>query len=162
MNIGPLKITVSQCTAGIYLRWWFNGWHHFLFTNGYEITMKTESQDIITTQYFSVISKIERDTRITSDYAYHISLHGIQPGDIEGFTNLLLAERVEQYEGGIWREVDVTRGNILSKMKGRPVIYLSSTLPAKKSRGPHPYIRNPLNYISGILFVTWMTRRSFQ
>ena len=118
MNIGPLKITVSQCTAGIYLRWWFNGWHHFLFTNGYEITMKTESQDIMTTQYFSVISKIERDTRITSDYAYHISLHGIQPGDIEGFTNLLLAERVEQYEGGIWREVDVTRGEHLIKDEG--------------------------------------------
>lgn len=101
---------VSRCTEGVYLRWWFNGWHYFNFTNGYEIEMQTESQDVQVTNYFSVISKIERDTRITSEYSYRISLEGIQPDDIAGFTGLLLAEQVEQYESGVWRVVQITRG----------------------------------------------------
>lgn len=118
MNICLKKILVSDCTDGIYLRWWFNGWHHFNFTNGYEIEMKTESMGIQVSQYFSVISKIERDTRIKSEYAYKVTLHGITTGDIAGFTGLLLAEKVEQYELGVWREVDITRGNHIVREEG--------------------------------------------
>lgn len=71
--------------------------------------MQTESLGTHVTNFFSLISKIERSTRITSEYAYRVSLDGIRSEDIAGFTGLLLAERVEQYEGGLWREVDITR-----------------------------------------------------
>jgi hypothetical protein len=109
------KIFVSRCNVGIYLRWWFNGWHYFNFTNGYEIEMNTESLGFQTTNFFSMISKIETDTKISTLYSYRVTLHGITAGDIAGFTGLLLAEMVEQYEGGIWREVDITRGTHLIK-----------------------------------------------
>lgn len=109
------KIFVSQCTTGVYLRWWFNGWHYYNFTNGYQIQMDTASQDIQVSQLYSVISKIERDTRIKSEYSYQITLHGIQPENIAGFTGLLMAEKVEQLESGVWREVWVTRGDHLIK-----------------------------------------------
>lgn len=112
------RIMVSRCTEGVYLRWWFNGWHYFNFTNGYEIEMQTASMDIQVTNFFSVISKIERDTRITSEYRYKISLHGIRADDIAGFTGLLLAEKAEQYEDGVWREVEITRGEHLIKEEG--------------------------------------------
>lgn len=118
IKVGAIKILISNCVAGIYLRWWFNGWHYFNFTNGYEIALKTESKDTQVTRMFSRISKIERPTRITADYSYQVTLEGISSRNIPGFTGLLLAERVEQYEGGIWREVDLTRGDHLIKDAG--------------------------------------------
>jgi len=112
------KILISRCTDGIYLRWWFNGWHYFNFTNGYEIEMNTAEMDYQVLNFFSVISKIERATRITSEYSYKVTLHGITPENIAGFTGLLLAEYVEQYELGEWREVKITRGEHLIKEPG--------------------------------------------
>ena len=110
IKIGAIKVFISNCTVGIYLRWWYNGWHYFLFTNGYEIQMRTESMGTQTTRFFSVISKIERPTKLKAEYFYKVTLEGIYPKDIEGFTGLLMAERVEQYEGNLWREVEITRG----------------------------------------------------
>ena len=114
------RIIISECKVGVYLRWWYNGWHYFNFTNGYVITMTTESMGSQVTNMFSRISKIERDTKIKSGYAYQITLEGITAGNIPAFTGLLLAEKVEQYEGIIlpsatimtysWREIEVTRG----------------------------------------------------
>jgi len=118
MNIIKTKIWVTNCIAGIYLRWWYNGWHYWNFSNGYEIELITESMGIQVTNYFSVISKIERDTRIKSEYAYKVTVQGIHPLDIAGFAGLLMAEMVEQYEGGLWREVLITRGDHLIKHEG--------------------------------------------
>lgn len=115
ISVGPIKVKINKCVEGIYLRWWFNGWHYYNFTNGYQISMATESMDIQVSQLYSVISKIERDSRIKSEYAYQVTLHGIQPEQIAGFTGLLMAEMVEQLEGGVWREVDITRGDHLIK-----------------------------------------------
>lgn len=115
MRIGTATILISRCTPGVYLRWWFNGWHYFNFQNGYEVTMKTESLDMQVTRMFSVVSKVERPTRIKSEYSYNIILEGISAANIPGFMGLLMAEKVEQYEGGIWREVEVTRGDHLIK-----------------------------------------------
>jgi hypothetical protein len=80
--------------------------------------MQTESQGVQVLNFFSVISKVERSTRIRSEYSYQVTLHGITPGNIQGFTGLLLAERVEQYESGVWREVEITRGEHLIKEPG--------------------------------------------
>jgi hypothetical protein len=113
MKISLKKILVSKCNEGIYLRWWFNGWHYFNFTNGYEIEMQTASSDIQVSNFFSSISKIERDTQIKSTYSYQVTLHGITAENISGFTSLLMAEKVEQYEDLVWREVDITRGEHL-------------------------------------------------
>lgn len=97
IRTGAIKVLISKCTTGIYLRWWWNGWHYFLFTNGYEIVMNTESMGTQVTRMFSVISKIERPTRIKSGYSYWITLEGITPGNIGAFVGLLLSEKVEQW-----------------------------------------------------------------
>jgi hypothetical protein len=100
---------------GIYLRWWFNGFHYWYFPNGYEISMVTESMDTQVTNMFSRISKIERATRYKVNYSYNIVLEGITEGNIHAFEGLLLAEKVEQFENLKWYEVEITRGEHVIK-----------------------------------------------
>jgi len=96
MRIGELTLNISHCTAGIYLRWWFNGWHYYNFQNGYDVSMVTESLGTQTSRMFSRISKVERPTKLKAEYAYQVTLEGISKENILGFTGLILAERVEQ------------------------------------------------------------------
>ena len=99
MKIGAVKILVNECQAcetGVYLRWWFNGWHYWNFLNGYQMTIKTESMGTQTTNFFSFIFKIERPTRLKSEYSYKITLERINAKDIEEFNGLLIAEKVQQ------------------------------------------------------------------
>jgi len=132
MRIGAIRIPISRCTTGVYLRWWFNGWHYFNFVNGYEITMKTESMGTQTTRFFSVISKVERPTRLKAEYSYLITVEGIAPRNIGGFTGLILAEKVEQYEDGVWREVEVIRGNHLIRDAGEQGFEITFTVTRKE------------------------------
>jgi hypothetical protein len=118
--ISTKRINISHCAVGVYLRWWFNGWHYFNFTNGYEISMRTESMDTQVTQMFSVISKIEHPTKLKTEYSYRINVDGIRPQDVAGFTGLLLAEKVEQYEDSVWREVEITRGSHIVREDNSP------------------------------------------
>jgi hypothetical protein len=115
MKIGPLRINVSDCTPGVYLRWWFNGYHYFNFQNGYEIIMQTDSLDTHTTRMFSRISKVQHNTKIETEYSYRITLEGISTDNTSAFVGLLLSEKVEQFEDAIWREVKITRGDHLIK-----------------------------------------------
>jgi len=115
MKIGPVTILISECTEGIYLRWWFNGFHYFNFQNGYEIIMQSESLDTQVTRMFSRVSKVERPTKLDAEYSYQVTLSGITAANIGGFTGLLMAEKVEQYEGGKWYEIEITRGDHLIK-----------------------------------------------
>ena len=118
MQTGPITIKINTCNAGIYLRWWFNGWHYYAFQNGYEKVMQSESMDTQVTKMFSIISKIERPTKLKAKYSYSVTLSGISSLDIPGFTGLLLAEKVEQYENSKWYEVEITRGDHLIKNAG--------------------------------------------
>lgn len=102
-------IRIESLNTGIYLRWYFNGWHYYCFTNDSETEMITESVGKMTKQLFSRISKIEVDTKINTTYKYKVNVTGITPGNIEGFNGLVLAERVDQYESGTWREVNISR-----------------------------------------------------
>jgi len=115
MKVGPVTIKISECTEGIYLRWWFNGFHYFNFQNGYEIVMQSESLDTQVTRMFSRVSKVERSTKLDAEYSYQVILKGITAANIGGFTGLLMAEKVEQYEGVKWYEVEITRGDHLIK-----------------------------------------------
>lgn len=117
--IKEIRIPVKRCTNGIYLRWYYNGWHYYCFTNEYEITMQTESAGIQVMQVFSRISKTEIDTKISSKYSYHVTVTGISDENIEGFHGLLLAEKVEQYETQ-WYEVEITRGLFKTLEAGKP------------------------------------------
>lgn len=118
--ISLIKIPVIHCTAGVYLRWYFNGFHYFNFMNGFEISMRTESMGTQVTNFFSVVSKIERPTKLKAEYSYHIVLEGITTENMEGFAGLLMAERVDQYEGGLWYEVEITRGDHLIRDENAP------------------------------------------
>ena len=116
--IEPIKILINYCTQGVYLRWWFNGWHYFNFQNKHDVSSTTEHSGIQVTNYFSIISKIERPTRIKNKFDYSVSIEGLKVEDLNGFTGMLLSERVEQYEDSVWREVDLTRGQHLIKEEG--------------------------------------------
>ena len=152
MKIGAIKILISECTEGIYLRWWFNGWHYFNFTNGYDITMQTESMGTQTTRFFSVISKIERPTRLKSEYAYSVVIEGIPAYNVGGFLGLLMAEKVSQLEGGIWREVDITRGSHILKSQGQPGYELTFEITRKEIPGSSSVYHKSLRlYIGDIL-----------
>ena len=108
MNI---TVKVSRyVTAGIYLRWWFNGWHYCYFLNNYEVVMSFQRGDVHTFQSYSVISRVERITRVTSKYAYKLAVEGIPADMLDGYASILMAERVDQYENNAWYEVDLTRG----------------------------------------------------
>ena len=89
------RVNISRCAVGVYLRWWYNGWHYYNFTNGYDIAMNTDSMDTQITQMFSVISRIEHPTQLKAEYSYTITISGIQPQNVSGFTGLLMAEKVE-------------------------------------------------------------------
>ena len=82
--------------------------------------MNTESMDTQITQMFSVISRIEHPTKLKAEYSYKINVDGIHPQNVAGFTGLLMAEKVEQYEGAIWREVEITRGNHIIREDNSP------------------------------------------
>jgi len=116
--IGKFRININYCTEGVYLRWWFNGWHYFNFQNGYDVSATTEHMGIQVTNYYSIISKVERPTRIKNQFDYSVTIEGLKIEDLPGFTGMLLSERVEQYEDLVWREVDLTRGDHLIKESG--------------------------------------------
>lgn len=130
--ISTISIPISRCTTGVYLRWWYNGYHYFNFTNGYEITMQTESMGTQIVRMFSRISKVERPTKLKAEYSYQITLEGITAGNIPGFEGLLLAERVEQYESGIWREVEITSGEHVIKDESVPGYILNFEITRKE------------------------------
>ena len=120
MQIGEIRIPVINCSEGVYLRWFFNGWHYFLFQNHYEIEMQTDDMGIQVTQFFSLISKIEKPTRIKSVYSSKITLENIPVYNVAGFTGMLLAEKVEQYEDSVWREVFIKRGAHVIRQEAAP------------------------------------------
>ena len=150
--IKMIRIPISRCASGIYLRWYFNGWHYFNFTNGYEVTMKTESMDTQVTNLFSRISKIERATKLKAEYSYQVTLEGILSENINGFTGLLLAEKVEQYEDLIWREVEITRGAHLIKDQNAPAYILNFEITRKElPNAPAVFQKSLYLYIGEIL-----------
>jgi hypothetical protein len=177
MRVGAIKVIVSNCITGIYLRWWFNGWHYFNFTNGYEIVMNTEAMDTQVTKMFSVISKIERPTRLKTEYSYQIILEGITAPNIGGFTGLLMAEKVEMYEGslnmvtadttlitadsdltvdsfggGLWREVELTRGSHKIRDAGAPGYILSFEITRKELvNSASVYLKSLRLYLGDVL-----------
>jgi len=149
--ISEIKININRCTNGIYLRWWFNGWHYFLFNNKYEIQMRTESMDTQTLQVYSTISKLERPTKLKSEYFYQVEVSGITAGNIDGFNSLLMAEKVEQYETG-WYEVDITRGKFTLKEEAAPGYSLTFEITRKElPNTPAVFQKSQLLYIGDTL-----------
>lgn len=157
MKIGEVNITypnyfrvnISRCTLGVYLRWWYNGWHYYNFTNGYDISMNTESMDAQITQMFSVISHIEYPTKIKTDYSYKITIDGVQPQNIKGFTGLLMAEKVEQYEDLIWREVKIIRGNHVIREDSSPGYKLEFEITRKELANTSSVYQEPIKLYIG-------------
>ena len=114
--------------------------------------MRTENMDIQVTRMFSVISKIERPTKLRAEYAYQITLSNITPGDIPGFTGLLLAERVEQYENSTWYEVDITRGDHLLQMPDSPLYFFDFEIRRKDRSLTSTLYQKPIKlYVGDVL-----------
>lgn len=150
--ITQIRIPIVHCTEGIYLRWYYNGFHYYNFRNGYEVVMKTESMDTQILRVFSVISKIERPTKLKSEYSYRVEIEGIPATMIDGFTGLLMAEKVEQYEGSKWYEVDITRDEHNIKEEGAPGYKLSFEITRKElPNTPAVFQKTQLLYIGDTL-----------
>jgi hypothetical protein len=123
---------VQQPCDGIYLRWWFNGWHYYNFTSRQDVAMTSDVADVQVTEVFSVISRVERATKIKTTYKYKAAMEGIRPAELDGFANLLIAERVDQFEGAVWREVDVTRGTITLREDDAPAYVIEFEVTRKE------------------------------
>ncbi len=137
---------------GIYLRWYYNGWHYYYFQNKREVVMSTSSMDKQITQVYSVISRIERATKITAEYSYMVALENISEGDIDGFAGLLIAEKVEQYDGGVWYEVDITRDSIPIMVEGATRYSLEFEITRKEMPNTPAVYQKRMNfYISDTL-----------
>lgn len=106
-----VRIDISECSAGIYLRWWFNGYHYYNFHNYYEIDLQTATMDSFVSDAFSRISKTTSPTKVKAGYSYQVTQEGISEGNADAFKSLLLSETVDQYEDGEWRGVDILRGD---------------------------------------------------
>jgi len=151
--ITPIRIPIMPGgSEGIYLRWWFNGWHYFNFVNSFEVTMKATVLDVMTTRVFSVISRIERPTKIETEYSYTVRLEGISQADIDGFANLLIAEKVEQYSSGKWYEVDLTRGEKTIREEATPAYVMEFEITRKElPETPAVFQRTTLFYVGDTL-----------
>ncbi|MDX9789246.1 MAG: FISUMP domain-containing protein [Flavobacteriaceae bacterium] len=99
--IRPVKVSVDNCNEGIYLRWWFNGWHYYLFKNNYDVKLKVTHSDVQVKNNFSVISKTETASGIKETYSTTVTA---EVQSIQGFTGLLMAECVEMFAGK-WIEI---------------------------------------------------------
>jgi hypothetical protein len=114
--------------------------------------MKTESLGTQVTRLFSVISKIERPTKLKAEYSYQITLEGITPGNVRVFTELLIAEKVEQYENTKWYEVDITRGEHLIKEENSPGYILNFEITRKElPNTPSVYLKTQKLYCGDTL-----------
>jgi len=153
MQIGEIHIPISYCTdIGIYLRWWYNGWHYWLFTKDYQITMQTGTKDVMVKQLFSRISKIERATELKAEYSYRVIIKGIPSYNIPGFLGLLHAEFVEQYENSKWYEVEITRGDHLIQEITDPAYRFEFEITRKELSQTSTLLRQNLKlYINDIL-----------
>jgi hypothetical protein len=146
------RIPIVRCTTGVYLRWWFNGWHYYLFANNYEVVMQAEAMDTMTQQVYSVISKIERPTKMKATYSYVIAVEAMTAAQLAGFTGLLLAERVEQYEDYVWREVDVTRRAHTIRDEDAPAFAMEFEVTRKElPNTPAVYQKSQYLYLGDVL-----------
>lgn len=82
--------------------------------------MQASAVDVMITNMFSAISKVQVATKVDTDYAYVISVHGVTTEQMDGLVGVLTAEKVEQYEGGEWYEVKITRGQHTLKEAAAP------------------------------------------
>ena len=153
MQIGEIRIPISYCSdIGIYLRWYYNGWHYWLFTKDYQISLQTEHNDVQSKQIFSRISRIELPTGLKAEYSYRVIMEGIPSINIPGFTGLLLAEKVEQYENNKWYEVEITRGDTLIQGIDDPCYRLEFEITRKELSETSTLFRQDIKlYINDIL-----------
>jgi hypothetical protein len=144
---------------GVYLRWWYNGWHYWYFGGEHEVDMQSKAADLFTQQAYSVISRVESATKVTSKYTYRVAVEGVSEANIDGFLGLFMAEQVEQwYDDGDsgynqnWYVVDVTRGSIVIKDAGEPAYAFDFEITRKEM--PYTaavYQKNQLLYIGRTL-----------
>jgi hypothetical protein len=89
--------------------------------------MQVEHDGTQSSGYYSAVSWIERPTNIKAEYSYSVTLEGISEQDMEAFMGLLIAEKVEQYENGLWHEVDITKGTHLIKDESQYILNFEVT-----------------------------------
>lgn len=114
--------------------------------------MRSTEVDSMVTQLFSVVSRIERPTKLVSDYYYSITVQGFTAGQLDAFAGLLMAEQVQQYEGGSWYTVDIVRATHPLREAGAPAYGLTFTVTRKElPNTPAVYQKSQLLYIGDTL-----------
>ena len=119
--------TADNRYKGVYLRWWYNGWHYWYFGGEHEVEMQSAAMDLFTRQAYRIISRVKAATKVNSKYSYRVAVEGVSDANIDGFLGLFIAEQVEQWYddgdsgyGWNWFAVDVTRGSIVIRDAGEP------------------------------------------
>jgi uncharacterized protein (TIGR02145 family) len=106
------KVTIKvNRGSGAYIRYYFNGWHHFMFSNRYEISDEQETMGVQVTELFSKISRIEEPTSKEVRKYIQVGTQGMLADEYEGIKHILLSDRVQMYIGGLWYDLEIDRGS---------------------------------------------------
>jgi hypothetical protein len=106
-----MVILVNSCNRGAYVRWYMNGWHHYLFNDRYQIVKTYETKGTQTLERFSDISRIEIPTGIKVKTWYELGTQGISGLEFEGLKGILYAEYVQIYIDEKFWDVEVERSS---------------------------------------------------
>jgi hypothetical protein len=105
-----LRISVKRGT-GAYIRFYYNGWHHFMFPDRYEISDVQETMGVQITELFSQISRIEEPTSKEVRKYIQLGTQGMLSSEYEGIKHILLSDKVEMLINSLWYEIEIDRGS---------------------------------------------------
>jgi hypothetical protein len=103
-----VRINLNRCDVGAYIRWYYNGWHHYRFTP-YETEQTSEVYGTQVKERFSIISKVEVSTGKKARTYLVIGVESAKDYLFEGLKGILYSEVVELYVDGSWYELQVQR-----------------------------------------------------
>lgn len=104
-----MVIDVNSCSKGVLVRWYMNGWHHYMFRYELERTSKATGTQV--KEVFSNISRIEQPTFKEVKTFYNLGAEGVNGKLYDGIKGILWAEYVEAYLYGNWYALKVERSS---------------------------------------------------
>lgn len=115
-----ITLDVAACSEGIYLRWYHSrgGWHYRLVDTRYRGSLSVSNKDVLTTDRFSKISKVQRSTGKEISLKYTCGLIGLTAYEKDAITGMLEAERVQRYHLGFWQDIDISRNTFSIRQSG--------------------------------------------
>ena len=99
--------------CGLYVRWYHNGWHYWMFSVKYELSEVNERKGI-RGEFYSAIDRREYPTKIETKEYITVGDQSIPAKDYFGVKGIFQSEKVEAYMDG-WKEIKIPRGTFSTR-----------------------------------------------